>query len=198
MVQSAYDDCSIFLLTLQSIRDSELNVYQPEREYAYDHLDALASSLNSNLRLVMQTLDSLLSVGHNQAEMAQGDYNGSIDWRMSQLSVRPIDIAGMYEGNDEDVVDMALAFGGKQAKSPESSFQPRHRKFPNGSNTTFHSSQASHDYGGPMTTGDDILIPEESVDQQDTLVPEPEGSPYLDDDRKLVINIYPLAPSDYR
>lgn len=85
--QSIYDDCSALLLTIQSVRDCDAG---QERSYAYEYLDALSSSLSSNLRLVVQTFDSLLSVGHDQAEMALGEYTGSIDWRMSRISMRAI------------------------------------------------------------------------------------------------------------
>ncbi|KAF9464143.1 ras guanine nucleotide exchange factor domain-containing protein [Collybia nuda] len=193
VVQSIFDDCSNFLLALQSIRDSELDAYRHEREYAYDHVDALASSLGSNLRLVIQTLDSILTVGHNQAEMAQGDYSGSIDWRMSRISVRPIpEVPRMDDGDDGDLVDIAMALG-KPVKTPESSFKVQHRKNPNGSDATFHSSQASHDDRGPGGTSDNTLVLDESADG--TLVPEFGGGPFLDDDDPLVPSKSPPRPS---
>ena len=109
--QSIYDDCSALLLTIQSVRECDSG---QEKSYAYEYLDALSSSLSSNLRLVVQTLDSLLSVGHDQAEMALGEYTGSIDWRMSRISMRSIAGSAPINGA-KDVVE-AFSNNMSQAK----------------------------------------------------------------------------------
>ncbi|KAG5641546.1 hypothetical protein DXG03_004792 [Asterophora parasitica] len=126
VVQAAHNDTSVFLLTVQSVRDSDLPQYRQERTYAYDLLDTLSSSLSANLTVLLHTLDGLLSLGHEQAEMAQGDYNGSIEWRMSRLSVRPLSSFMVEEGGDvPDMVDMELAFGRPPPKPPKDPEYPR-------------------------------------------------------------------------
>jgi son of sevenless-like protein len=85
-MQSLYDDGSSLLLTIQAVRHS----YSREEHDTYrDYMDAISTGMAANLDVVCQTLDSLLSIGHDQADMSQGDYNGSIEWRMSRISVTP-------------------------------------------------------------------------------------------------------------
>ena len=117
VVQSAFNDCATFFTTLQAVHDSELSQYREERSSTYDHLDALCSSLSADLTLLLHTLDSLLSLGHDQADMAQGDYNGSIEWRMSLVSIVPISDFAMNESENPDVVDIELAFCRQDVKT---------------------------------------------------------------------------------
>ncbi|CAA7261462.1 unnamed protein product [Cyclocybe aegerita] len=116
VTQAIYDDSSALLVTTQTLHDGDGDPLRGEREAAYDLLDSLASSLGMNLNLVKQTFEGLLSVGHEQADIAQGDYNGSIEWRMSRLSVINDHINGTqhtfkeaYGSDNEDVVDMGFA-----------------------------------------------------------------------------------------
>ena len=117
VVQAIYDDSSALLITAQGLHDNT-NALRGEREASYDLLDSLSSSLNANIKLVKQTFEGLLSVGHEQADVAQGDYNGSIEWRMSRLSVINDHLGGAIHAStptdpyyeNEDVVDMELAF----------------------------------------------------------------------------------------
>ena len=117
VVQAIYDDSSALLITAQGLHDNP-NALRGEREASYDLLDSLSSSLNANIKLVKQTFEGLLSVGHEQADVAQGDYNGSIEWRMSRLSVINDHFGGAIHAStstdpyyeNEDVVDMELAF----------------------------------------------------------------------------------------
>ncbi|RDB17922.1 Cell division control protein 25 [Hypsizygus marmoreus] len=187
VVQSAFSDCAVFLLTVQSIRDSDLPEYRREREYAYDHLDALSSSLSSNLTLLLHTLDSLLSVGHEQAEMAQGDYNGSIEWRMSRLSVRPISDYMVDDDDKSDVVDMELAFGrpAKASKGSDASYPMYNRNYVNGSDASY-TVGSSRDY-------DDTLIEEETPRP----MPDAETSSLFDDDA-ILASTSPPRPTGSR
>lgn len=62
--------------------------------------------------LVQQTFEALLAVGHEQADTAQGEYNGSIEWRLSKVSmIHQSDNAAFV---DEDVVDMEYAMNGRK------------------------------------------------------------------------------------
>jgi len=117
-MQSLYDDGSTILLTAQAMRSS-----QPRQEdnASREYLDALATCLKANLDVVRQSLEALLAVGHDQADLSQGDYNGSIEWRMSRLSVTPTQSDRTYRpGSGISVVDMALAFS-SQPRQPKNS-----------------------------------------------------------------------------
>ncbi|KDR82605.1 hypothetical protein GALMADRAFT_238008 [Galerina marginata CBS 339.88] len=137
VVQAIYDDSSALLLTTQTLHDGERSSLRGEREEAYDLLDSLSGSLGTNFGVVKQIFDALLSVGHEQADVAQGDYNGSIEWRMSRLSVINDHFGGAvhgpiksstdaYHSENEDVVDMELAFNRpglrKQKSTADSSY----------------------------------------------------------------------------
>ena len=131
VVQAIYDDSSVLLLTAQGLHDGDHGLLKGEREASYDLLDSLSSSLNANLKSVKQTFEGLLSVGHEQADVAQGDYNGSIEWRMSRLSVINNQFGGavhspkstdIYLLENEDVVDMELAFNRQGVKKADTSF----------------------------------------------------------------------------
>ena len=129
VVQAIYDDSSALLITAQGLHDDP-NVLRGEREASYDLLDSLSSSLNANMKLVKQTFEGLLSVGHEQADVAQGDYNGSIEWRMSRLSVINDHFGGALHAStstdpyyeNEDVVDMELAFSRSGNKKADTSY----------------------------------------------------------------------------
>jgi son of sevenless-like protein len=129
VVQAIYDDSSALLITAQGLRD-DCNLLRGERESSYDLLDSLSSSLNANLKSVKQTFEGLLSVGHEQADVAQGDYNGSIEWRMSRLSVINDHFGGAIHApmstdpysERGDVVDMELAFSRSGTKKADISY----------------------------------------------------------------------------
>ncbi|KAH7885094.1 ras guanine nucleotide exchange factor domain-containing protein [Phlebopus sp. FC_14] len=125
VVQALYDDTSTLLLTTQRIRRSVARVASQDRGAHYEHLDAIATSMESSLQSLAQTLDALLLLGQDQADIAQGDYKGAIEWRMSRLSVmdsnfdaRPVSVLNPADPESEDIVDIAVAFstaGGKKA-----------------------------------------------------------------------------------
>lgn len=117
-VQALYDDGAAFLLFAQTVRSDIAGYPIPT-----DSLRVLALSLRQNLDAVTQTCEALLSVGHEQAELGQGDYNGSIEWRMSRISmidnqygnVPPVPPKGFQD--DDELVDMELAFQRPGSKS---------------------------------------------------------------------------------
>lgn len=89
-VQSLYDEGSSFFLIMQGLRELELGQSLRERDLAYDHIDALSTTIKSNMAVVQQTLDTLLSTGHEQSDLAHGEYDGAIQRRRdSRLSARP-------------------------------------------------------------------------------------------------------------
>jgi son of sevenless len=119
-VQSLYDDGSALLLAAQSIRSAGLDYQSLDQDSSYKYVESLTDSSMANLRVVQETLEKLLSVGHDQADMAQGDYNGSIEWRMSRLSMVDTQFGGSlrptskqlqypYEADGEQLIDMEHA-----------------------------------------------------------------------------------------
>ena len=184
VVQAIYDDGSALLLTAQGLHDDR-SLLRGEREASYDLLDNLSSSLNANLKSVKQTFEGLLSVGHEQADAAQGDYNGSIEWRMSRLSVINDHFGGAihaskstdaYHSENEDVVDMEVAFGGSGVKKADSSYDPYQANVPDAVNIApTHGSEISLD-----TT----LFSQSSKDIQDGSTEN--GGPLLDDESKAL------------
>ncbi|KAG6897764.1 hypothetical protein C0992_011433 [Termitomyces sp. T32_za158] len=160
IVQAVYNDTAVFFFTLQSVRNSNLLQYRQERRYAWDHLDALSSSLVANISDLLDTLDALLSLGHEQAEMSSGDYNGSIEWRMSRVSVRP---AYMPDETPNTVVSMEMAFVHPPVKSsktldPFSSYTRPHTN--RDTSHTLHSTSFEH-------SATNTLVTEEEKEPQD-------------------------------
>ncbi|KAG6336113.1 hypothetical protein ID866_2979 [Astraeus odoratus] len=118
VVQALYDDASTLLLTTQRVRRLTGRSHWKDKDAHYEYLDSIATSLKSNLQFLMQTLDALLTLGHNQADIAQGEYQGAIEWRMSRLSFmdsrfdgRPMSIANPTDPESEDLVDFEVALG---------------------------------------------------------------------------------------
>lgn len=187
--QSAFNDCASFFLTLQTLRNSDSSQYHLERNLAYDHLDALSSSLNSNLTLLLHTLDSLLSLGHEQAEMAQGDYNGSIEWRMSLVSVRSISDFMKYGGENPDVVDMEAALVPQGAKSSQGEPLPyrshNNQSRTDGSDTSHTLASSSRDFESSEGT----LLPEDTADAPARPSREAVPTSLFNDNRKLYFSI---------
>jgi son of sevenless-like protein len=129
-MQSLYDDGSSFLMAAQTIHRQE-SVKQMQRKTTFfGQLDGFAAAIKANLGVILQSFEALLSIGHDQADMAQGDYNGSIEWRMSRLSIIDTPFGGAhhplstFSSYGEDIVDMELAFqkpGMKAQTSADSS-----------------------------------------------------------------------------
>ncbi|KNZ81297.1 Cell division control protein 25 [Termitomyces sp. J132] len=116
VTQAVHDDTATFLLTLQSMPEINFPQYRQRKKNARDHLIALASALTANISVSLSTLRDLLSLGHEQAEMSLGAYNGSIEWRMSRLSFRH---SFTYAEDDAHLVNMAMAFRGAPHKPPK-------------------------------------------------------------------------------
>lgn len=106
-MQSLYDDGSTLLLKVQGIRHSDS---REELEATRDYLDAISTCMQANLDVVCQTLDSLLAIGHDQADLSQGDYNGSIEWRMSRISIATPTQATHRPTSGSSMIDIATAF----------------------------------------------------------------------------------------
>ena len=125
-MQSLYDDGSMLLLTAQAMRSSPS---RQEDSASRDTLSAVATCMQANLNVVLQTLEALLGVGLDQAHLSQGDYDGSIGWRMSRLSLTPTLQSDRTHrpGSSISVVDMALALtpSSRPLKGPIKSFEDR-------------------------------------------------------------------------
>ena len=126
-VQAVYDDSSALLFTAQGLRENDRNKPLGEQEDQFDFLIGLSTSLSKNASLIKQDFEALLSVGHEQADIAQGDYNGSIDWRMSRISAINERLNGVhnhtksYGSDNEDLIDMELALHRPGLRKPLSS-----------------------------------------------------------------------------
>jgi son of sevenless-like protein len=175
VVQAVYDDSSALFMTIQTLHDGDQRSRYGERESSYDLLHRLSLALRSNLAVVKQTFDGLLSIGHEQADLAEADYNGSIDWRLSRLSVIPDNFGGAIHATrsgdvyfeDEDIVDLEIALKPglkKQKSNADSSYD---------SNRTFATDI-------PMLPGRESEV---SLDTNDTLVsPTFDGDVYDEND----------------
>lgn len=117
--QALYDDGSSLFLNIQMARRPDVGLPWQNSEECLKSVSNLAKSVKVNLGVVQQNLEALLAIGHDQADIAQGDYNGSIEWRMSRLSVidtafggshRPMSTFNSFGAGGDDMVDMELAF----------------------------------------------------------------------------------------
>ena len=203
--QGLYDDGSALFLAIQGIRHLETGQLWHERNMTHDHLLALTTSLKANMRVVHQTLEALLSVGHDQADMSQGDYNGSIEWRMSRLSIVHNQFGGAvrppshfserpYESEGEDVVDFALAFRPPGTRSQDNGDSSRndstsHHESSLASESTLDHSQSTNSDEATWTSGLDpsksTLVEQDSPDLPPSdMIAEAEANILLDDDSR--------------
>ncbi|KAF7346127.1 hypothetical protein MSAN_01839400 [Mycena sanguinolenta] len=115
-LQSLYDESVSILLTAQSLRHVDPGHSLQVQNMSLEYLHALSASLRANLAAANQTFEALLAIGHEQADIAQGDYNGSIDWRMSRLSVIDTQLGGALRPmstfeEQGDMIDLEVALG---------------------------------------------------------------------------------------
>ncbi|KAG6903263.1 hypothetical protein C0995_000158 [Termitomyces sp. Mi166 len=170
VTQAVNDDTSVFLLTLQSVSEPDLLQYSKRRDRAWRQLISLASALAVNIYILLDTLDALFSLGHEQAEMSLDDYNGSIEWRMSRLS--PL---STYDVED-DLVNMVTALRGVPTKPPKA-----HTPYDPSSNTS-QTLGSSSEYDSTTNTSP-------SEDEQESKgIKNDETDPRFDDDRNEYTN----------
>lgn len=200
--QALYDDGSSLFMNIQSARRPDIGLPWQNSEECLQLVSNLARSVKVNLGVVQQNLEALLAIGHDQADIAQGDYNGSIEWRMSRLSVidtafggshRPMSTFNSFDaGGDDDLVDMELAFskpGIKNATNQQNILR-------NGSlvsETTLSVSERSHTDDTPkgVASGDasqNTLVPLSPTDSID------DSSPLFDEDRESVAAYFTALP----
>jgi son of sevenless-like protein len=157
------------------------------RDLSLDYLHILCNSLKANIGVVNQTFEALLSVGHDQADMAQGDYNGSIDWRMSRLSVIDTQLGGAlrpmstfaYDSDARgDMVDLELALG-RKGHIPADSFDSM--RYQSNGNATLNDE--------PEPSLDDTMVPDSPSMKADYL----DSSPTKEEECELM---QPLSTSE--
>ena len=150
--QALYDDGSSLFLSIQMARRPDVGLPWENSEQGFKIVSNLAKSVKVNLGVVQQTLEALLAIGHDQADIAQGDYNGSIEWRMSRLSVidtafggshRPMSTFNSLDAGGNDMVDIELAFSKSGIKNATNQ-QNRLRDGSLVSETTLSVSEKSH------------------------------------------------------
>ena len=121
-VQAVYDEGASILMALQTLRSATTDFPS-----SWHQLLSLTAVLQTNFGAVCETFEALLSVGHDQAELGQGEYNGSIEWRMSRVSIIESRIAAVatfphtvgassQSETEDEVVNMELAFRRPDAK----------------------------------------------------------------------------------
>ncbi|KAJ6509001.1 ras guanine nucleotide exchange factor domain-containing protein [Mycena sanguinolenta] len=115
-LQSLYDESVSILLTAQSLRHVDPGHSLQAQNMSLEYLNALSASLKANLAAANQTFDALLAIGHEQADLAHGDYNGSISWRISRLSVIGVQFGGALRpmstfDEQGDMIDLEAALG---------------------------------------------------------------------------------------
>lgn len=98
-VQSLYDDGISLSITIQNFEYAQTNAQ--DRMSLRDRIDALIAAIIANVNLTMQSLEALLAVGFDQADIDKRDYLSSIEWRKS----RPV-----VAEDSQEVVDIELAF----------------------------------------------------------------------------------------
>ena len=117
-VQAVYDEGATILMALQTLRSTATDF-----PASWHQLLLLTGILQTNMGVVCEIFEALLSVGHDQAELGQGEYNGSIEWRMSRVSIIESRIAAVITlpriagasshsepETEDEVVGMELAF----------------------------------------------------------------------------------------
>ncbi|KAF7968737.1 hypothetical protein HWV62_29559 [Athelia sp. TMB] len=110
--QSLFEDGSVLMDAVQSTRRPEKGLSRRDTGDTAMYLHKLATAIEVNLGVVLQSYEALLAIGHHQADIAQGDYNGSIEWRMSRLSIIDTQFGGSHRpvSSFSSVVDMEMAF----------------------------------------------------------------------------------------
>ncbi|OCH91881.1 ras GEF [Obba rivulosa] len=115
--QALYDDGTLFFTAIQTIAGSDPR--SEDSAGARHDIESCANTIRMNASFVTQTLDALLVIGYDQSDIGQGDYNSSIEWRSSRISMVniPIDPAiARLSGEpsngrpDSEIVDFELAF----------------------------------------------------------------------------------------
>ncbi|KIJ60282.1 hypothetical protein HYDPIDRAFT_99030, partial [Hydnomerulius pinastri MD-312] len=85
--QALYDDGAVLLSKTQRVRRMESCEAWRGRDESYDALEALTSSLDFNLQIARQNLESLLLIGQEQSNILERCNKSPIEWRMSQRSL---------------------------------------------------------------------------------------------------------------
>ncbi|KAF8208737.1 ras guanine nucleotide exchange factor domain-containing protein [Mycena galopus ATCC 62051] len=140
-LQSLYDESVSILLTAQSLRHVDPGQSLQAQNTSLDYVNTLCASMKANLEVANQTFQGLAAIGHEQADLAQGDYNGSIDWRISRLSVIDTQLGGALRpmstfDEQGDVIDLEVALG-RRGHAPTQSSQSLSSRFQSTENGTF-------------------------------------------------------------
>lgn len=193
-VQALYDDGATMFLNIQASAGSWHTTAET--------LESLIHPITANLGLVQHTVEALLHIGQDQSDMAQNDYRGSIEWRMSRISMidsnlgRTLREISTFEENTyleeaEDVVDMAHALSKPAVLKPASSQDSSTSYATDGSSMPESSTEGSHRRGDSAATTSTWRRPgHKPSDSIDSLAASTEmaGDDFLDDDDGLLNN----------
>ncbi|KAG0704770.1 hypothetical protein DFH29DRAFT_909715 [Suillus ampliporus] len=101
--QAVYDDGAALFTATQRIRQ-ECEAWR-DRDESYDDLEALNSSLDFNLQVLRQTLESLLIIVQEQTDILERSNKSPVEWRMSQRNVTTAMLAEELNSTNNELGD---------------------------------------------------------------------------------------------
>lgn len=126
-LQSLYDDGASLLLAVTTPASQTESMSPPS-----ERVRSLTALLKNNVAQAFQTLETLLSLGQDQAAKGPSDYRGSIEWRMSRIlnidsnlgrTLKELAIDHDSYDESEDVVDLEHALGRRPGPRPSTSLE---------------------------------------------------------------------------
>ncbi|KAF8895269.1 ras guanine nucleotide exchange factor domain-containing protein [Infundibulicybe gibba] len=168
VMQSLHDDNMSLLLYIQSVHNPHPAPPEYTRTATHNNIETLSLSLRANLGVMQQVLEDLLVVGDEQADVAQGDYHNSIDWRMSHSTIGKLRHSDERDpaGNDDagDTIGMEHAMGPISTKPKMDNFQ---HHMPNDSFASV--TQSTHTRSSDYTIATDETVTDETIIGRDSL-----------------------------
>jgi son of sevenless len=122
-VQALYDDVASLFEAIQAPRVWDQHTQHPGSDTSsqYEFVEGLVLAIRKNLNLAAADLEGLFMLGRDQAEVGSSAYNSTMEWRRSRGSVlyeAGVPVNGdMHFEEEEDVVDIALAFSNKAMRT---------------------------------------------------------------------------------
>jgi son of sevenless len=223
--QSLYDDGAALLLVIESLPPAFLSSLQARHspllgvaDRQIDSALTLLTSMRTNLAATLVALETLLAIGYDQENMARGQHKGSIEWRMSRLTIvdrsllyNAIAIDGSdipHDTDDEDVLDLEDALSrptGPSRMQPQISqhsdelnqgrYAATHSR-DNGSMSTFRdnasSTMVSHADMGDDDLRDDMSDSEETIEAADDFGARPSLDDFDEDCQFIWVSLFLL------
>ncbi|THV03833.1 ras GEF [Dendrothele bispora CBS 962.96] len=188
-VQAVYDDCMCLFMQVQTMRAGESGLSKQEQSFPPEVVLSTVTHLKTNLASIQQTLEGLLSVGFEQADMSNGDYLGSIERRMSRQSLIGVQFGGALRPlsnlprslHEEDLVGMEDAFLNRPApRSQPKQSMPGYEMFgrKQGSQSSFEQYRSDGEPSGTQAPSTSFQS-EVTLNMGDSSDPESTGDPLI-------------------